>query len=162
MVDSIDVRSVLALGPDFAGFNSNFFRSGDPSRPGFRYGWIGVGSIAGARGKAGVPDGPQPTIGPFRGFAGVIGTSRDDTGVAGTSVGNIGVYGQTEEIDRTLVQFAGVYGAGNTRPGVFGLSKVGIGVEGVSGTQGPPVPNLPTAGVLGSSADHPGVIGTSN
>src|SRR5262245_62942065 len=162
MADIIDGQTFLALGPDFAGFNSNFTRDGNPQRPGFRFGLLGLGSIAGAQGRCGTPDGPQPTIGPFRGFAGVVGTSRDDTGVAGTSVNNIGVYGQTEEIDRALVLFAGVYGAGNTRPGVFGLSKVGIGVEGVSGTQGPAVPNLPAAGVLGSSADHPGVIGTSN
>src|SRR5262245_12080407 len=162
MVDIIDGRAFLALGPERVGFFSFFFRSEQNPRPVFRNGVLALGSINGVKGQCGTPDGPQPTIGPFRGFAGVFGTSRDDTGVAGTSVGNIGVYGQTEEIDRTLVEFAGVYGAGNTRPGVFGLSKVGIGVEGVSGAQGPPVPNLPAAGVLGSSASQPGVIGTSN
>src|SRR5262245_12300325 len=162
MVDIIDGRAFLALGPERVGFFSFFFRSEQNPRPVFRNGVLALGSINGVKGQCGFPDGPQPTIGPFRGFAGVFGTSRDDTGVAGTSVGNIGVYGQTEEIDRTLVLFAGVYGAGNTRPGVFGVSKVGIGVEGGSGTQGPPVPNLPTAGVIGSSADHPGVLGTSN
>jgi len=41
---------------------------------------------------------------------------------------------------------------------IFGSS----GVTGISATQGPSVPNLPAAGVLGSSASQPGVIGTSN
>jgi hypothetical protein len=157
-------RSIFAfeaVGPAHDGFFSFFTRGGGSDRPAFRRGVEGFGSINGVLGRCGTRDGPQFT-GPFNGFAGVFGTSRDEPGTAGTSVNNIGVYGQTEEIDRPLILFAGVYGAGNTRPGVFGLSKVGIGVEGVSGTQGPAVPNLPTAGVLGSSADHPGVIGTSN
>src|SRR5262245_65921794 len=107
----------------------------------------------------GFPLGPQ-NRGPFFGFAGVFGTSRDDPGTAGTSVNNIGVYGQTEEMDKRPLDFiAGIYGTGNTRPGVVGWSNQGIGVEGVSGTQGPPVPNLPAPGVLGCSADRPGLTG---
>jgi hypothetical protein len=149
----------LAFGRAQAGF---YAFVGGP-RPVFRVGVIGLGSIAGVRGRAGVPDGPQPTAPPFHGFAGVIGESRDEPGTAGTSVNNIGVYGQTQEIgNRAPVFLAGVYGTGNTRPGVVGWSDQGIGVEGRSGNAGPSVPNLPTAGVLGSSADQPGVIGTSN
>jgi hypothetical protein len=163
MVDIIDGQTFLALGPDLVGFNSNFFQGGGSPRPVFRFGLLGLGSTIGVKGHCGFPDGPQPAVPPFHGFAGVFGTSRDNPGAAGTSVNNIGVYGQTQEVDnRTPVFFAGVYGTGNTRPGVVGWSNQGIGVEGVSGTQGPPVPNLPTAGVLGSSANHPGVIGTSN
>jgi len=151
---------------EFLGFGraqAGFYAFVGGPRPVFRVGVIGLGSIAGVRGRAGVPDGPQPTAPPFHGFAGVIGESRDEPGTAGTSVNNIGVYGQTQEVDnRTPVFLAGVYGTGNARPGVVGWSNQGIGVEGVSGMQGPAVPNLPAAGVLGSSADQPGVIGTSN
>src|SRR5262249_28375633 len=155
MADIIDGQTFLALGPDTIGFSSNFANG----RPVFRFGVMGLGSTVGAKGQCGTPDGPQPA-GPFNGFAGVFGTSRNQPGAAGTSVNNIGVYGQTEEIDRPLVLFAGVYGAGNTRPGVFGLSKVGIGVEGVSGNQGPAGPHFPGAGLLGSSAHRPRLLGT--
>ena len=147
----------LAFGRTITGFNT-FVQWNN--RPCFRVALGGLGSTNGAYGRAGLPQGPE-NRGPFFGFAGVFGTSRDELGTAGTSVSNIGVYGQTEEI-RPLDVIACVYGAGNTRPGVVGWSNQGIGVEGVSGTQGPAVPNLPTAGVLGSSADQPGVIGTSN
>src|SRR5262245_16393932 len=161
MVDIIDGLTFNALGPSFLGFNANFTR-GDPanSPPAFRFGLIGLGSIAGVNGRAGLNP-PNPRF-PFFGFAGVIGESRNEPGTVGASFNNIGVYGQTEEGGRALGLIAGVYGTGNTRPGVIGWSNQSIGVEGVSGTQGPAVPNLPTAGVLGSSANHPGVIGTSN
>jgi hypothetical protein len=86
-----------AVGPSEVGLYAFFSRAGNDNAPAYRFGILGVGSVSGVRGRAGVPDGPQPTIGPFRGFAGVIGESRDQTGVAGKSVGNIGVYGQTEE-----------------------------------------------------------------
>jgi hypothetical protein len=156
---SID-DSFLAFGRAITGFNT-FVQWNN--RPCFRVALGGLGSTNGAYGRAGFADGPQPAVPPFHGFAGVFGTSRDEPGTAGTSVNNIGVYGQTQEVDnRTPVFLAGVYGTGNARPGVVGWSNQGIGVEGVSGTQGPAVPNLPAAGVLGSSADQPGVIGTSN
>ena len=146
--------SYSAIGPSTIAFNSSFIRGGGNNRPAFRRGVRGFGSINGVHGQCGTPDGPQPAVPPFHGFAGVFGTSRDNPG---------GVYGQTQEVDnRTPVFLAGVYGTGNTRPGVVGWSNQGIGVEGVSGTQGPAVPNLPAAGVLGSSADQPGIIGTSN
>ncbi len=156
---SID-DSFLAFGRAITGFNT-FVQWNN--RPCFRVALGGLGSTNGAYGRAGFADGPQPAVPPFHGFAGVFGTSRDEPGTAGTSVNNIGVYGQTQEVDnRTPVFLAGVYGTGNARPGVVGWSNQGIGVEGVSGMQGPAVPNLPAAGVLGSSADQPGVIGTSN
>ena len=132
------------------------------NRPCFRYGTWGLGSIAGAYGRAGMPLGPQPH-GPFFGFAGVVGKSHDDPGTAGTSVNNIGVYGQTEELDKIPRFVAGVYGTGNTQPGVVGWSKLGLGVEGQSGDAGPQVPGIVTiAGVVGTSNAQPGVIGTSN
>jgi hypothetical protein len=110
----------LAFGRAQAGF---YAFVGGP-RPVFRVGVIGLGSIAGVRGRAGVPDGPQPTAPPFHGFAGVIGESRDEPGTAGTSVNNIGVYGQTQEIgNRAPVFLAGVYGTGNTRPSSAGRIK---------------------------------------
>src|SRR5262249_4244060 len=76
MADLVDGKAFLALGPEFAGFNSNFVTNG---RPVFRSGLIGLGSTVGAKGQCGTPDGPQPTIGPFRGFVGVFGTSRNNT-----------------------------------------------------------------------------------
>ncbi len=116
---------------EFLGFGraqAGFYAFVGGPRPVFRVGVIGLGSIAGVRGRAGVPDGPQPTAPPFHGFAGVIGESRDEPGTAGTSVNNIGVYGQTQEIgNRAPVFLAGVYGTGNTRPGVVGWSDQGIG-----------------------------------
>jgi hypothetical protein len=162
MADIIDGLFFISIGPAFAGHNAFVIRSEDNPRPNFRYGFGGLGTIAGAYGRSGVGRGPQ-LRGPFFGFGGVVGESHDDPGTAGTSVSNIGVYGQTEEMDKRPLDFiAGVYGTGNTRPGVVGWSNQGIGVEGVSGKQGPAVPNLPVAGVLGSSADQPGIIGTSN
>jgi hypothetical protein len=160
MVDLIDGRAFLALGPDRVGFFSFFIRSEQNPRPVFRTGVLALGSISGVRGLAGLNP-PNPRF-PFFGFAGVIGESRNEPGTVGASFNNIGVYGQTEEGGRALGLIAGVYGTGNTRPGVIGWSNQSIGVEGVSGTQGPAVPNLPAAGVLGSSANNPGVIGTSN
>jgi hypothetical protein len=50
MADIIDGRTFLALGPDLIGFNSNFTRGGGSTRPAFRFGLLGLGSINGARG----------------------------------------------------------------------------------------------------------------
>ena len=59
----------------------------------------------------------------------------------------------------TAVRAASFFG-----PGVHSISGALTGVTGISDTQGPPVRmNIPTtAGVLGTSASRPGVIGTSS
>jgi hypothetical protein len=130
---------------------------------------------------------------PINARAGVVGTSRDEAGVRGTSFNSFGVYGVSGDPTRVPNYYAGVFGGAEVWPGVAGYSKQNdgvvaasftgtallavsfygpsvyslsgalTGVNGISGTEGPPVPmNIATtAGVVGTSDQRPGVIGTS-
>jgi hypothetical protein len=151
--------SFTAFGPDVVGYNG--FVTGDNGGPVFDYCLGGLGVIAGAYGRAGVPQGPGNNNA-FLGAAGVIGTSRDQLGAAGTSVNNIGVYGQTEQLGSVPSLLGGVYGTGNFRPGVIGWSSQGIGVQGAS-FLGPGVrgTSFNRSGMLGQSAVNSGVQGQS-
>ena len=111
----------------------------------------------------------------------------------GTSFNSFGVYGVSGDPTRVPNYYAGVFGGAEVWPGVAGYSKQNdgvvaasftgtallavsfygpsvyslsgalTGVNGISGTEGPPVPmNIATtAGVVGTSDQRPGVIGTS-
>src|SRR5262249_61488182 len=100
------------------------------------------------------PDGPPvPNLTNVVGInvAGVVGSSAKQPGVIGTS------------------KFVGVYGyCGTPNPmsaagnGVEGHSEDGTGVLGVAGAKGPLPSGVKIAGVVGSSDQQAGVIGTSN
>lgn len=134
----------LAHGLAFSGFNTFLTHNGNPS---FTVGVAGFGNRAGVYGQTEIGSPPNLVAGVY-GTAttqpGVIGFSREDDGVQGASFAG------------TAVRAVSFFG-----PGVHSLSGALTGVTGISGTGGPPVPNQPSAGVLGSSADRPGVIGTS-
>ena len=148
----------VAFGPDEpTALNTFFTKNG--GTPSFVLGVGGFGSMAGAYGET-EPMAPPAVV------AGVYGAGNLQRGVFGFSSQNVGVHGSS-------FLGIGVQGTAFRSPGTQGRSLVGIGVlgtsifgssgvTGISATQGPSVPNLPAAGVLGSSADRPGVIGTSN
>jgi hypothetical protein len=92
---------------------------------------------------------PQIRAGVFGGaewLPGVVGYSRQNDGVVAAS------------FTGTALLAVSFYG-----PSVYSLSGALTGVNGISGTEGPPVPmNIATtAGVVGTSDQRPGVIGTS-
>ena len=166
-----------ATGPAFEGFLTNF--EGDPLP--IPFGGVMFGRCIGLLGFCG-REGSHQQNG-YTQFAAVQGVSDDHTGVAGVSLRAPGVFGQMEEPTAVPGGFlAGVVGAAQTQPGVIGFSRsgdavqgasftgtavralsfFGPGVFGLSGGSGPSVPNVPTAGVIGTSQFLPGVIGTSD
>jgi hypothetical protein len=97
---------------------------------------------------------PQP---PPKLVGGVYGAGVVQPGIIGFSRENDGAQGLS--FTGTAFRAASFFG-----PGVNSISGALSGVTGISNTQGPPVPmNIPTiAGVVGTSGERPGVIGTSN
>jgi len=89
--------------------------------------------------------------------AGVLGVASTQPGLIGFSRAGDGAQGAS--FTGTAVRAVSFFG-----PGVQSISGTLTGVTGISGTQGPSsIPNIGiTAGVFGSSASLPGVIGTSN
>jgi len=134
----------LAHGLAFSGFNTFLTRNGNPS---FTVGVAGFGNRAGVYGQTEI--GSPPNL-----VAGVYGTATTQPGVIGFSREGDGAQGAS--FAGTAFRAVSFFG-----PGVHSLSGALTGVTGISGTDGPPVPSQPIAGVLGSSADRPGVIGTS-
>ena len=114
------------------------------------YGYCG-GMVHGP-GILGVAGGNGPTLPPVVSVAGVIGSSDQHAGVVGTS-NRVGVYAYCGTPDPE----SGA--AGNA---VEGHSVSGTGVLGVAGAQGPVPSGVKIAGVVGSSDQQAGVIGTSN
>jgi hypothetical protein len=101
-----------------------------------------------------VEDSPPVPAG-FR--AGVLGAASTQQGIIGFSREGDGI--EAASFTGTALRAASFFG-----PGVQSISGALSGVTGISNTQGPPVPmNIPTiAGVVGTSGERPGVIGTSN
>jgi hypothetical protein len=89
--------------------------------------------------------------------AGVFGVASTQPGVIGFARDGDGAQGLS--FTGTAVRAASFFG-----PGVHSISGALSGVTGISNTEGPAVPmNIPTiAGVVGTSGERPGVIGTSN
>jgi hypothetical protein len=162
----------------------------DPSGPPgtalrYRFGAIAYGRFGGVVGNGGTVHFTR-ILNSYTDSVGVHGTARDFGGVAGTSLNRVGVYGQVEDgqplpaglhagVMGAAVTQTGVFGFSVAAPGVDGASASGTGVHGVSGgfdagvrgvslMEGPPAGmNIPTiAGVVGTAAAQPGVIGTSN
>ena len=138
----------LAIGPANIGMNTFVIEKGKPV---FNFGVGGFGRMAGVLGTTEAPPLPPKLVGGVYGAGviqpGVIGFSRENDGAQGASFAG------------TAVRAASFFG-----PGVHSISGALTGVTGISDTQGPPVRmNIPTtAGVLGTSASRPGVIGTSS
>jgi hypothetical protein len=101
-----------------------------------------------------VEDSPPVPAG-FR--AGVLGAASTQQGIIGFSREGDGI--EATSFTGTALRAASFFG-----PGVHSISGALSGVTGIVNTQGPPVPmNIPTiAGVVGTSGERPGVIGTSN
>jgi hypothetical protein len=137
----------LAHGISFSGFNTFLTRNGNPS---FTVGVAGFGNRNGVYGQTEVIDVP-------RFIAGVYGTAATQPGVIGFSRDGDGAQGLS--FTGTAFRAASFFG-----PGVHSISGALSGVTGISDTQGPPAGmNIPTiAGVVGTAASRPGVIGTSN
>ena len=96
---------------------------------------------------------------PLGQLGGVVGVGVSWRGVFGWSTSAQGVWGTSFSGE------AGVVGLAHQGRGVLGISGAGAssGVEGRSGDPGPPpAMGLANAGVLGTAAAHPGVIGTSD
>ena len=103
---------------------------------------------------------------------GVVGVSDHAVGVSGQSYWSVGVSGDSVNafgVDAsTQLGDAAIRAQATAGTGV-GVAAVayGAGVIGMNRPVGPAVPNLPTAsgynvaGVVGSSAQQPGIIGTS-
>jgi hypothetical protein len=88
-------------------------------------------------------------------IAGVIGTGDTQPGVIGWSYTGNAV--QSASFTGTAVRAESFYGQA-----VYGLSQVQSGITGISGAEGTPLPNRPNiAGVVGTSQEHYGVLGTS-
>lgn len=122
-------------------------------------------------GLQGVQQGSEP-IYLILAECGVLGTSPDGFGVQGVSIHNYGVFGSSTDS-------AGVYGSSQTAAGVKGKSQTGVGLHGVSnglailgesnsiGISGISYGSVPinalfgSFGVVGSSADGPGLYGFS-
>jgi hypothetical protein len=137
----------LAHGISFSGFNTFLTRNGNPS---FTVGVAGFGNRNGVYGQTEVIDVP-------RFIAGVYGTAATQPGVIGFSRDGDGAQGLS--FTGTAFRAASFFG-----PGVHSISGALSGVTGISDTQGPPAGmNIPTiAGVVGTAASRPGVIGKSN
>jgi hypothetical protein len=114
---------------------------------------------AGVYGQVTLPQEDVKSI-PLGLFAGIVGVSVSRSGVFGWSTSGHGVWGTSSGGE------AGVLGLAHQGRGVLGLAETGTlsGVEGRSGDAGPPpgmgIPDA--AGVYGTAAARPGVIGTSN
>jgi hypothetical protein len=114
--------------------------------------------------------------------AGVMGHSQDEDGVVGVSEHSDGVSGFSywssgvsgDSVNGFGLDGSTYLGAAAIRAQATGGTGVGVsaaaygaGVVGINRPAGPAVPNLPTAsgyniaGVLGSSAQQPGILGTS-
>jgi hypothetical protein len=109
----------------------------------------GVFGITGVGGPT-VPN-LTTNLGGVNNVAGVVGSSAKQPGIIGTSK-FVGVYGYCGAPDPMM-------NAGN---GVEGHSTDGTGVLGVAGAQGPVPALVNIAGVVGSSDQQTGIIGTSN
>jgi hypothetical protein len=137
----------LAHGISFSGFNTFLTRNGNPS---FTVGVAGFGNRNGVYGQTEVIDVPRFVAGVYGTAAtqpGVIGFSRDGDGAQGASFAG------------TAFRAVSFFG-----PGVHSTSGALSGVTGICAADGPPAGmNIPTiAGVVGTAASRPGVIGTSN
>jgi hypothetical protein len=128
--------------PAVTGFSTNHF-----GFQGFSNNSSGVLGVAGGKGP------PAPNLANIAGVnvAGVNGSSAKQPGIIGTSK-FVGVYGYCGTPDA-------MNAAGN---GVEGHSEGGTGVLGVAGAQGPVPALVNIAGVVGSSDQQTGIIGTSN
>ena len=141
----------VAFGPALKGMNTFVVESETNNTPVFDFGVGGLGKTNGVQGAVEAPQNPPKLVGGVYGAGvvqpGIIGFSRENDGAQGLSFAG------------TALRAASFFG-----PGVHSISGALSGVTGISNTQGPPVPmNIPTtAGVVGTSGERPGVIGTSN
>src|SRR5262245_25716385 len=141
----------LAFGTAFAGMNIFVVESDTNNTPVFDFGLGGLGKMAGVLGVVETPQDPPNFV------CGVYGAGIVQPGTIGFSRENDGAQGLS--FTGTGLRAASFFG-----PGVQSISGALTGVTGISGTHGPPVGmNLPTiAGTVGSAAQRPGLIGTSN
>ena len=133
-----------------------------------------LGTSSSSSGVVGISGAP-PTTNYAGAIGGVVGASNASAGVYGVSGTYIGVFGTSNSVGvgGKSGRGAGVYGASdssigvhadsNSSYGVYASSQSSIGVVGFSADYGPSVPNTidPVAGVMGTSAEHIGGLGTS-
>ncbi len=161
--------SFVAQGPAHIGFYAK-----GPRRAGLVFGALTVGSQAGVCGATVDALGLLPPATRLPVNAGVLGLSDKYHGVYGYAPGNPypgfgtvtgGVFGSSDHgfgVRGLSNSWSGVYGESAASYGVSGWSQTTSGMYGQAGFNPGPVPTLVNvAGVVGSSDQQAGVIGTS-
>ena len=168
-VVGLSVKSLPAGPSEFWGIAGNFW--------GGNAGVYGRGNVTGIVGEShqiGIHGANLPDTGIVYvvfGDIGVLGTTHDGTGVMGISITDEGIYGESRDS-------AGIYGKSINGAGIFGTSTGGPGVHakgglalfaesdniaisGISYGSVPITALIGDFGVVGSSADGPGLYGLS-
>jgi hypothetical protein len=187
-ISGTSVAGTGVAGASTNGFGMVGDSTNDVGVRGWSTNWIGIIGHTGAPMSIQLFNPHRPSSPQRSALAGVIGSAIDAVGAGGVSERSIGVIGQSgtpPTFDPGMNYVAGVVGTSRDASGVIGVSQntAGVlgttsgnpprkfrspppflgGVTGISGTRGPLAPGLTNiSGVLGTSDQNVGVLGTSN